>query len=267
MDGRRFYAAFVFIPLFYLLLRYGPPVAFFGLVLGSALVAQMEFYRLYFRADLPLLETTLGMGLLALFLAAAQWPGAISIGTVGLASLAAVLISRLLSGRDLRHGLTDSAVLLFGVCYLGLTLGTLLPTRQLAGGEFLIFFLFLVTWAGDTGAYFVGVNFGKRPLAPVISPSKTVEGLLGGLALAVAAAFLARAWFLPSFSPADCLATGLLLTLAGVLGDLTESVLKRSAGVKDSGGIIPAHGGMLDRLDSVLFAAPAFYYYVTLIKQ
>jgi phosphatidate cytidylyltransferase len=73
-------------------------------------------------------------------------------------------------------------------------------------------------------------------------------------------------WFLPSFSPADCLAAGLLLTGAGVVGDLTESVLKRSVGVKDSGGIIPAHGGMLDRLDSFLFAAPVFYYYVTLAK-
>jgi phosphatidate cytidylyltransferase len=139
-------------------------------------------------------------------------------------------------------------------------------TRALEGGEFLIFFLVLVTWAGDAGAYYTGRSLGRRQLAPVISPNKTVEGLLGGLILAVAAALVARAWFLPSFSVADCVAIGLLLTMAGALGDLTESVLKRSAGVKDSGTVIPAHGGMLDRLDSLLFAAPAFYYYVTLVK-
>jgi phosphatidate cytidylyltransferase len=139
-------------------------------------------------------------------------------------------------------------------------------TRALPNGELLIFFLLLVTWAGDTGAYYAGMSLGRRKLAPVISPNKTVEGLIGGLMLAVLAAVGARLWFLPSFSLADCLATGLLLTGAGVLGDLAESALKRSAGVKDSGSLIPAHGGMLDRLDSLLFTAPAFYYYVTVVK-
>jgi phosphatidate cytidylyltransferase len=81
------------------------------------------------------------------------------------------------------------------------------------------------------------------------------------------AALLARVWFLPSFMVMDCLAAGLLLTMAGVLGDLAESAMKRSAGVKDSGGLIPAHGGLLDRLDSMLFTAPTFYYYILLFKM
>ncbi|MBM4124999.1 MAG: phosphatidate cytidylyltransferase, partial [Nitrospira sp.] len=160
----------------------------------------------------------------------------------------------------------DSAVLVFGILYIGLTMGHLLLTRSLAEGEFLIFFLVLVTWAGDTGAYYAGVSLGRRKLAPVISPNKTLEGLLGGLLLAILVSIGAGLWFLPSFSLTDCLALGLVLTLTGMVGDLAESVLKRSAGVKDSGSLIPAHGGMFDRLDSLLFTAPAFYYYVTLIK-
>jgi phosphatidate cytidylyltransferase len=139
-------------------------------------------------------------------------------------------------------------------------------TRALDGGEFLVFFVVLVTWAGDTGAYYVGMSLGRHQLAPVISPNKTVEGLMGGLLLALAMAVVASLWFLPSLTLADCLATGLLLAGAGLLGDLVESALKRSAGVKDSGMLIPGHGGMLDRLDSLLFTAPIFYYYVTLVK-
>lgn len=266
LDSRRILPALIFIPLFYALVRYGPPIAFFALVTGASLCALAEFYKLHFRGERVPLEIGLGLGLLALMLAGLQWPGLISLRTACLAILAAVLASRLATPREIAHGLVDSAVLVFGVLYVGLTLGTLLSTRSLPEGEWLIFFLFLVTWAGDTGAYYAGMTLGRHKLAPVVSPNKTIEGLVGGLLLALVVAFLARAWFLPSFSPADCLATALLLTGAGVVGDLTESVLKRSAGVKDSGGIIPAHGGMLDRLDSLLFAAPAFYYYVILIK-
>ena len=266
LDGRRIYPALAFIPLFYALVRYGPPIVFFALVAVAALCALAEFYKLHFRDARAPLEIGLGLSLLALMLAGLQWPGLVSIQTVSLVTLVAVLASRLLTPREISHGLADSAVLVFGVLYIGLTLGSLLPTRALSDGEWLIFFLFLVTWAGDTGAYYAGMTLGRHKLAPVISPNKTIEGLIGGLLLAVLVAFLARAWFLPSFSPVDCLVSGLLLTGAGVVGDLTESVLKRSAGVKDSGGMIPAHGGMLDRLDSLLFAAPAFYYYMTMVK-
>ena len=133
-------------------------------------------------------------------------------------------------------------------------------------GEFLIFGLFLVTWAADTGAYYVGASLGRHKLAPSISPNKTIEGVAGGLITAILAAFLAQAWFLPSLTSADCMAIACLLTIAGLLGDLAESAMKRGAGVKDSGSLIPGHGGMLDRLDSLLFTAPAFYYYVLLAK-
>jgi phosphatidate cytidylyltransferase len=265
-DGRRVYPALIFVPLFYVLVRYLPPAAFFALVVVAALLTVTEFYRLYFRDGRLTATMLLGLGLTGVLLASLQWPGIASERTVFLLTVVATLTSRLVATRDLKQGLTDCSVLVFGVLYVGLTLGYLLLTRSLADGEFLIFFVFLVTWAGDTGAYYAGMSLGHRQLAPVLSPNKTVEGLIGGFLLAIVAALAAHVWFLPSFTVADCLATGLLLTAAGVLGDLAESALKRSAGVKDSGTLIPAHGGMLDRLDSLLFTGPAFYYYVTLVK-
>jgi phosphatidate cytidylyltransferase len=266
VDVWRTVPALIFIPLFYVLIRYLPPAAFFALVGASAVLALLEFYRLHFREQRPPVAIFLGVGFLGLLLASLQWPGVISERTVFLLAVIAILASRLGSKWDLRQSLTDSAVVVFGVLYIGLTLGCLLLTRSLPGGEWLIFFVFLVTWAGDTGAYYAGMSLGRTPLAPVISPNKTIEGLAGGLILAILVAFLARAWFLSTFSVTDCLVIGTLLTAAGVLGDLTESMLKRSAGVKDSSGLIPAHGGMLDRLDSLLFTAPVFYYYVTVVK-
>ena len=134
-------------------------------------------------------------------------------------------------------------------------------------GALLIFFVVLVSWSGDTGAYVVGKAMGRRALAPIISPKKTYEGLAGGLVLACLMALAARAWFLPGFSVVDFVALGILLTTAGLMGDLAESAVKRSAGFKDSGALIPGHGGMLDRLDSLLFTSPAFYYYVTILHN
>lgn len=266
LDPRRVYAALVFVPFFYVLVRHFPPAAFFVLVVAAALLALLEFYRLHFRGEPPPVPIAIGLGAGALLLTSLQWPGLIAERGVLLLTVAAVLVHRLGSTRDLKQGLTDSAVLVFGVLYVALTLGHLLLTRALQDGEFLVFFLILVTWAGDTGAYYAGVSLGRHQLASVISPNKTFEGLVGGLASAVAAAFVARAWFLPAFSGVDCLATGLLLTVAGVAGDLAESAMKRGAGVKDTGGLIPGHGGLLDRLDSLLFTTPAFYYYVTVVK-
>jgi phosphatidate cytidylyltransferase len=265
-DPRRVYVALVFVPLFYLLVRYLPPAAFFALVTIASLLALAEFYNLHFRGDRLPVGIGIGLGAGALLLAALQWPGVVPDRGVLAATVVSVILYRLAGHRPIKDGLADAAVLVFGVLYVALMLGHLLLTRALARGEFLIFFVVLVTWAADTGAYYVGTVLGKHRLAPVISPNKTVEGLIGGVVLAVVAALVAQAWFLPDFSITDCLATGIILSVAGLFGDLAESAMKRSAGVKDSGWLLPAHGGMLDRLDSMLFTAPAFYYYMVLFK-
>lgn len=264
-DRRRLYAALVFIPLFYVLVRYLPPIAFFGLVVGAAWLALIELYRLHFPKQATL-EIVIGVAMTTIVLSHLQWPDALPSRPLFVFVIAAILFFYLVSRHDFSRSLADVSVLIFGTLYIGFTLGHLLLTRALPDGIFLIFFVVLVTWAGDTGAYYTGVSIGRTPLAPKISPNKTVEGLLGGCLLAVMIALIARAWFIPSLTIVDAVVLGIVLTLAGLIGDLSESTFKRGAGVKDSGGLIPGHGGMLDRLDSLLLTAPTYYYYVTLVK-
>lgn len=166
---------------------------------------------------------------------------------------------------EIRSAAGESALLLMGFLYVPLLLGHLLLLRGVPHGVEWLFLMMVIVMAGDTGAYYVGSSFGKHKLYPVVSPNKSVEGALGGLAGSVAGAFIARATFFPLLTAGDCLATAFLLGFAGQLGDLFESLLKRSFGVKDSGTIIPGHGGVLDRLDSILFAAPAAFYYAVFI--
>lgn len=265
-DVRRLYSAVVFLPLFYVIIRYLPPVVFFGLVLTTAMIALLEYYSLHFKKEDLFPDAWLGSIVTAALLASVQWPGLVSLPAILLAALLACLVIRMLSARGLDGTVPDTAILLFGMVYVGLTLGYFLLTRARPAGEWLIFFVVLVTWAGDTGAYYAGIRLGRRPLTPVISPKKTVEGLIGGLMASMLAALVARNWFLPQFGVVESLLMGLALGAIGALGDLAESALKRSAGVKDSGSVIPAHGGMLDRIDSLLFTGPVFYYYLVFFK-
>ncbi len=154
----------------------------------------------------------------------------------------------------------EGAVTLLAILYVGL-FSYIYLLRLLPDGWIWLTFTLVGTWSSDTVAYFIGKKWGRRQLAPALSPGKTVEGAIGGLAgsLLAAAAFIIIYPFLPD---GPLLLLGLLLGLAALLGDLVESVFKRQAGVKDAGDIIPGHGGILDRFDSMLFTAPLVYYYV-----
>ena len=120
----------------------------------------------------------------------------------------------------------------------------------------------LIVMTNDSAAYYTGSAFGKHRLYPSVSPKKSVEGAIGGLAGSIIGTLFAKYTFFPQLTLADAIVTALVIGAIGQTGDLFESLLKRSFGVKDSGTIIPGHGGVLDRLDSILFAAPITYYYV-----
>jgi phosphatidate cytidylyltransferase len=261
---RRVLAAAVFLPLFYVFVHDFGALAFFGLVAVAAMLAVGEFYRLHLGPAPWPWWSWVGVATTACLLGSTQWPTLLPDRVVLLTTVVIALCIPMLSPKPTRDALMDGLVLVMGVLYIGLTLSYLLQIRSLPEGTLLIFFLFLVTWAGDTGAYIVGKSIGRHALAPVISPKKTYEGLAGGLVLACVTALVARGWFLPAFSFMDCIALAAMLTVVGLIGDLAESAIKRSAGFKDSGALIPGHGGMLDRLDSLLFTGPALYYYVTI---
>jgi phosphatidate cytidylyltransferase len=156
----------------------------------------------------------------------------------------------------------------FGVFYVGgLIVSLPLLHRDAAHGSLWVALAISVTFVCDTGAYFVGRSIGRHKLAPSVSPGKTVEGGVGGLLASLGFTFLARATFFPSLTVLDCLLVGLAAGILGPVGDLTESLLKRSSGVKDSGRLIPGHGGILDRIDAVLFVGAYVYWHVRLLHS
>ena len=264
-DPRRIYTVLLAVPLLYGAIRYLPPVVFTGLVALTGCVSLMELYRLCFQASSR--PFAVGVGLLGCvgLIVGPHHPALVQAGL--LVAIIAVLSIPLLVEVPLLDSFRQGAIVLTGMLYVGLTLSYVVLIRLLPEGESLLFFLLLVTWAADMAAYYVGTLYGQRALAPRISPKKTVEGLAGGLVGATLVAYAACWTFVPDFSTLDTLVLAVFLTLAGLWGDLVESAIKRGVGVKDSGGLLPGHGGMLDRLDSLLFTAPAFYYYVTFMGR
>jgi phosphatidate cytidylyltransferase len=264
-DPRRIYTVILVAPLLYAAIRYLPPVALTCIVVVAGCLSLYELYRLCVRPSPQPLAMGIGLVGCTALIVGPHYPTMMQPSL--LIVLVAVLSIPLLINMPFHDSLKEGAIIMTGLLYIGLTLSYLVMIRLLPQGEWLLLFVLLVTWAADTGAYYVGTLCGQHALAPRISPKKTIEGLVGGLLGAMLFAYAARWWFLSEISVVDCLLLAVLLTIAGLWGDLAESAVKRSVGVKDSGGLLPGHGGMLDRLDSLLFTAPAFYYYVTLIER
>jgi phosphatidate cytidylyltransferase len=157
-----------------------------------------------------------------------------------------------------RDALGNVAASLFPSLYLGLPIGAMTAVRETRGREAL-FLLVLTVIVSDTAQFYSGRAFGRRSLAPAISPKKTVEGALGGVMFGALALAVGGAWWLPSMPLPFRALLGVTIVALGIAGDLFESMLKRSAGAKDSSSLIPGHGGILDRVDALLFAAPVYY--------
>jgi phosphatidate cytidylyltransferase len=189
--------------------------------------------------------------------------------TLGLLAIMTLELTR----RDGRNAIYHISTTMLGVFYVAFLASHLVLLRELpvaAGldyslGSSFVFLAFVVTWACDTGAYFVGTAVGKRPLLPRVSAGKTVEGSIGGLAFAVVGAVVAKYTFAPYLSVWQAAVLGLAAGAVGQLGDLVESMIKRDADVKDTSGLIPGHGGVLDRFDGLLFTAPLLYYYLKFV--
>jgi phosphatidate cytidylyltransferase len=173
-------------------------------------------------------------------------------------ALALLAVAR---GRPEEDVLRSVAVSLFPMLYLGGALGVSLLAREQYGVKALLI-PFLTIVISDSAQYYGGRTMGRRKLAPAISPKKTVEGAITGIVAAAIATPLLGMWAFPGRPVASFVVLGVLLANAGICGDLFESLLKRSAGVKDASGLIPGHGGMLDRIDSLLFAGPVYYLFL-----
>ena len=161
--------------------------------------------------------------------------------------------------------IVDISTTIFGILYVSWFLSFLIKIRYLNDGFGLLVSILVITKLGDIGAYFIGTRFGKTPLIPRISPKKSVEGSIGGLIFSILGALISKPFLNLSYLHLVCV--GILLGILAQLGDLSESLMKRDCQVKDSGNIIPGMGGILDLIDSLLFTAPVFYFYMSLILR
>ena len=161
--------------------------------------------------------------------------------------------------------IVDISTTLFGILYVSWFLSFLIKIRFMPGGAGLLASVLLMTKLGDVGAYLIGSRFGRTPLMPRISPKKTVEGAIGGMLFSIAGALASKPFL--NFNFPHLIAMGIVLSILGQLGDLSESLIKRDCAVKDSGSMLPGMGGVLDELDSLLFTAPVFYFYISSILR
>ena len=258
--GRRLLSTLILLPLFVWMVASGPVWLFGAVMVLAGALGQWEFTGMFERAGARPFRV---LGLLGGSLVTASFALPVSERVAFTAVLLALLAVGLLRPQVGRPIWEPVAVTLLGVCYVNWLLGYTFWLRDLDAGREWVLLLVSVTWLGETAAYLVGSRLGRHKLAPSISPRKTVEGALAQLVMSVLAALGARATFFPALSLEAAVVVGLLLGVVGQAGDLLESAIKRSVGTKDTGRLIPGHGGMLDRVDSLLINTPVLFYYAT----
>lgn len=269
MHLKRILSGLVAMPLLYLLIAKAGPFWFSVLISVVSLIALSEYFYISLHktgvsvfAPIPLVGFVTSQ---AMIYCAFRFPGRFDIiaGLLVLDFLVSVMIA--LRGYSAESPLLEVvARQVLGVVYIPLMLSTLVMVRgQADKGIAWVFFTLVLVAFCDTGAFYAGTFFGKHKLCPKVSPGKTIEGFVGGMALTVIGGLLIRHFFFPEINMAVTAVFLVLLSVVGPYGDLFESALKRTAGIKDSGAIIPGHGGILDRIDALLFVSPLAYVFTT----
>lgn len=254
----RIVSALVLLPIVLAVIWYLPPIGTWvlgGIVLTLAFV---EYAGLARRLSPGAPMVASGVGTAIVYAAIGT---SVPLQDVLIPVTLAVGLLAVARGRPEEDVLRAVGVALLPTLYLGAALGVALQVRA-AWGAAALLLPFLTIVASDSAQYYGGRLTGRRPLAPAISPKKTIEGAIAGLVVAALVTPLLGAWAFPGRPPAIFAVLGLTLAALGICGDLFESLLKRSSGVKDASGLIPGHGGMLDRIDSLLFAGPVYYLFL-----
>ena len=234
-------------------------IALLAVAMAVAALAFIEYEKMVdaIGAKVPY-WTALLATLLACAMVPFQW---VDISAILALALLLIALNVLLSDRVGTPILADTAAAVLAPVYIGLPLGALVGVHAIAGREAVLLLIATVA-VSDTAQYYSGRTFGRTPLAPLRSPKKTREGAVGGFIVAPIFLTVAGGYWLPSAPPMWLAVLGIGIVFAGIIGDLFESMLKRAADMKDSGTLIPGHGGVLDRIDALLFAAPVFYFFL-----
>ena len=248
---------------------FAPSAVFFAVAEILLILAFVEYAALAAGCGLPVPTTASGAATVAASIGVTSsfWVGdqvvanAIALDAAllsGFVVLASMSLAAWQGGRD---ALGRAAASVFPMLYIGMPIGAMIALRTLRGREAL-FLLLLTVMVSDTAQYYCGRAVGRRLLAPAISPKKTIEGAVGGFVFGALVLAVAGAWWAPGIPGPLRALLGVAVVALGIAGDLFESMLKRSAGVKDSSSLIPGHGGVLDRIDALLFAAPVYYVFL-----
>lgn len=259
---KRIISGLVAIPLVLGIVLYGSPLLFFGFLTVVVLVASHEYFSMI--SNMGVEGFPVEGGVLCFLLLLGFYMGGQSLLLFAVLIPVGLFATWFFRENDVKVALDPITYTILGVFYTAGLGGYFLLIYNLEGGNQIIVFLFLLIWVGDATAYYVGRSLGKYKLIPAVSPNKTVEGAIGNVVGTLLAAYIAKLWFFNGFSLTHCLIAAFICGIIGQVGDFSESLIKRNCRVKDSGSLIPGHGGFLDRIDSLLFAGPAFYCYYQL---
>jgi len=259
---KRFISGFVAIPLVLGIVLYGHPWLFFILIVSITLVATYEYFSIIVNTGVSGFPIE---GLALSFILLIAYSFAPHFLPLLILSIPLVLFPVwFFRERNVRVAIDSIAYTLFGIFYTAGLGGHFLLIANFQGGREMVIFILLFIWAGDIMAYYCGQKFGDRKLIEVVSPNKTIVGAVANIIGTLIAALLASKLFFNEIPLIHCLIVAFFCGIIGQFGDLAESLIKRNCQVKDSGTLIPGHGGVLDRIDSLLFAGPAFYFYYLL---
>jgi phosphatidate cytidylyltransferase len=263
MLRHRILTAVVGLPLLIAIIWFGEPW-FTILIAAMSALASWEFYRMAGGLRVQPL-TYFGIAWVLLLIVSPHCPYPPTLPFL-ITSAIVVSLIWLLFRHHREQAFANWAWTMAGILYIGWMLSYWVQLRSLDGGRELVLLAMFTTFASDTSAFFIGRTWGKHALAPAISSGKTWEGAIGGLLASIVASFVISAILTLPFSYWQIALVGFIISIFAQLGDLVESLLKRNTGVKDAGKLIPGHGGILDRLDSLIFTGVIVYYFVELAK-
>jgi len=266
IEKKKVGTAILIVPPIVLLIGLGPSMILGLMVLISIFLGLREFYHLCLPQSKPIEKSIgIGLGLILSVMVFYGEPEAIFLFFVLILIVLAILF--MATSDTLSSSISNLAITFFGIFYIGFLLSHVTLIRNMSDGRTWVLFLILTVWTGDICALLSGTFLGRHKLYPRISPNKTFEGLIGAVLGSVLIAWAYAFFFIPHLNRRTCILLAIGLGLFGQLGDFTESMLKRSAQVKDSGSLFPGHGGMLDRIDSFLFSAPFLHYSLFLLLK
>ncbi|MGA3208369.1 MAG: phosphatidate cytidylyltransferase [Syntrophales bacterium] len=257
---KRWISGVIAVPMLFTIIFYGSEVVFCVFIIVIIIGAVIEYNRMVFNGGF--VREKLQVLIIAILIPLAAFSGDLRIllAVIALSTLAVFSLS-LFGMNDHSIDAVSVSKLVFGFIYIPFMLSHFILLRHSNDGMMWIFFILILAFSGDIAAFYVGRSLGKRKLMPAVSPGKTVEGTAGLLIGSVIGCVLFQQLFLPRLPVFHASVLGLSGGIMGQLGDLCESVIKRASGVKDSGSLVLGHGGLLDRLDCLIFIAPYVYYY------